>query len=346
MTYYDVFNGDADGILSLVQLRKAQPKQSKLVTGVKRNIELLKQVPCKPGNSITVLDISMEKNHQALVERLDAGCEIFYADHHRSGDIPKYDNLTALIDLNANTCTGLIINQYLKGRQVLWAIAAAYGDNMIAAANQLANSLGLTQRQQSQLKNFGTLINYNGYGEAIADLYIAPDKLFNLLMQYDSPFDCIQSPGSIYHQLNEVYQSDLANAQNSMVLEDNDGVHVVQLDDQPWAKRISGVFGNILANQYPNKAIIVVTENTPEQTASLTKDNQSDTQSASSNLANETSARSLRVSLRAPINNKQGAGAICSQFDTGGGREAAAGINVLPIEKLSHLIGVVEKHYR
>lgn len=346
MIYYDVFNGDADGILSLVQLRKAQPKKSKLVTGVKRNIELLKQVPCKSGNSITVLDISMEKNHQALVERLDAGCEIFYADHHRSGDIPKYDHLTALIDLSANTCTGLIINQYLKGSQVLWAIAAAYGDNMIASANQLANSLGLTQQQQSELQNFGTLINYNGYGEVIADLYIAPDKLFNILMQYDSPFDCIKSPGSIYHQLNEVYQSDLANAQNAKVLEDNDGVHVIQLDDQPWAKRISGVFGNILANQYPNKAIIVVTENTPEQVTSIIKDNQSDTQPTSSILDNKTSAASLRVSLRAPINNKQGAGEICSQFDTGGGREAAAGINVLPVDKLSHLISVVEKHYR
>jgi hypothetical protein len=37
----DVFNGDADGICALVQLRLAQPVQSKLVTGVKRDIQLL-----------------------------------------------------------------------------------------------------------------------------------------------------------------------------------------------------------------------------------------------------------------------------------------------------------------
>jgi hypothetical protein len=36
---YDVFNGDADGICALVQLRLAKPIQSNLITGVKRDIE-------------------------------------------------------------------------------------------------------------------------------------------------------------------------------------------------------------------------------------------------------------------------------------------------------------------
>ncbi|MEJ2533090.1 MAG: DHH family phosphoesterase, partial [Halioglobus sp.] len=38
---FDVFNGDADGICALLQLRKAQPLESTLVTGVKRDINLL-----------------------------------------------------------------------------------------------------------------------------------------------------------------------------------------------------------------------------------------------------------------------------------------------------------------
>jgi len=43
---YDVFNGDADGICALIQLRRADPKpDATLITGVKRDIELLERVP-------------------------------------------------------------------------------------------------------------------------------------------------------------------------------------------------------------------------------------------------------------------------------------------------------------
>jgi hypothetical protein len=35
------------------------------------------------------------------------------------------------------------------------------------------------------------------------------------------------------------------------------------------------------------------------------------------------------VSVRAPLSNKTGADALCRQFPTGGGRQAAAGINLL-----------------
>ncbi|MGB5082223.1 MAG: acetyltransferase, partial [Burkholderiales bacterium] len=38
MRRVDVFNGDADGLCSLRQLRLAEPAESQLVTGVKRDI--------------------------------------------------------------------------------------------------------------------------------------------------------------------------------------------------------------------------------------------------------------------------------------------------------------------
>jgi len=38
--HYDVFNGDADGVCSLVWLRLSNPKNSKLITGVKRDTSL------------------------------------------------------------------------------------------------------------------------------------------------------------------------------------------------------------------------------------------------------------------------------------------------------------------
>ena len=67
MTHYDVFNGDADGICSLQQLRLHTPKNSQLITGLKRDIELLSRVEVEAGDEITVLDVSMEKNKPALL---------------------------------------------------------------------------------------------------------------------------------------------------------------------------------------------------------------------------------------------------------------------------------------
>ena len=72
MTRYDVFNGDADGLCALHQLRLAQPAEARLVTGMKRDIALLKQVPAQAGDEVTVLDISIERNRLAL-EALLAG---------------------------------------------------------------------------------------------------------------------------------------------------------------------------------------------------------------------------------------------------------------------------------
>ena len=62
MTDYDVFNGDADGICSLVQLRQIEPRDAVIVTGVKRDVTLLSQVEPGKGDRITVLDISMKSN--------------------------------------------------------------------------------------------------------------------------------------------------------------------------------------------------------------------------------------------------------------------------------------------
>jgi len=68
---YDVFNGDADGIISLVQLRLSEPRDAKLITGRKRDIQLLERVSAQVGDRVTVLDISMRSN---LTPRLGCCC--------------------------------------------------------------------------------------------------------------------------------------------------------------------------------------------------------------------------------------------------------------------------------
>ena len=66
MTDFDVFNGDADGLCALAQLRNAQPREAELVTGVKRDINLLERVQAGSGSRVTVLDVSLDKNRQGL----------------------------------------------------------------------------------------------------------------------------------------------------------------------------------------------------------------------------------------------------------------------------------------
>lgn len=317
--HFDVFNGDADGILALLQLRLAEPKNSTLITGVKRDIQLLQQVCASQAKSVTVLDISMEKNHQALEALLNNNVEVFYVDHHRSGDIPNSEYLKAIIDTDANTCTSLLINQYLHGEYVLWAITAAYGDNMFSSADILAEEQGLSTHEKSQLKALGTYINYNGYGSSIDDLHIAPDVLFKTLLAYPDPFTLIAESNSVFAILEQAYLADMQQANNAQVLHDNEVLQVLLLENAPWSRRVSGVLGNDLANKSPSKAHAVLTLNT---------DN------------------TYLVSLRAPLNNKQGAGDICVQFETGGGRAAAAGINKLKQEMLGEFIKIVSKYYK
>ena len=63
--FYDVFNGDADGICALHQLRLTEPRASVLVTGAKRDIALLDRVEAHAGDELTVLDVSLAVNSAA-----------------------------------------------------------------------------------------------------------------------------------------------------------------------------------------------------------------------------------------------------------------------------------------
>ena len=97
MKSFDVFNGDADGVISLVQMRLADPRpEAELVTGRKRDINLLNRVKAKKGDHVTVLDISMRSNLDDLNRILKAGATVFYADHHNADGQPDHENLHAL----------------------------------------------------------------------------------------------------------------------------------------------------------------------------------------------------------------------------------------------------------
>ncbi|NRB41353.1 MAG: DHH family phosphoesterase [Pseudomonadales bacterium] len=318
MAYFDVFNGDADGICALAQLRNANPVDSTLITGVKRDISLLKQVIAATGDVITVLDVSMDKNKQALSDCLDAGAEIFYCDHHATGDIPEHAALTPLINLESNICTSLLVNAHLNGEFALWAIVGAFGDNLKDSAVAVAKPLGLSEAQLTDLENLGIYINYNGYGATIEDLHFAPADLYREIVKFASPFDFMANNKDVYEKLANGYAADMAKVEAISAYYEQEHAAVFVLPNEKWARRVSGVYSNDLANNHVDRAHAVLTEK---------------------------SDGNFLVSVRAPLTNKQGAVDICSQFATGGGRAAAAGINDLPADQVDAFIDVFQRFY-
>jgi hypothetical protein len=318
MQHYDVFNGDADGICALVQLRRAQPRDAVLVTGVKRDIDLLKQVQAEPGAQITVLDISLDKNRSDLERLLAAGADVFYCDHHFAGDIPHSPQLQTLINPAADVCTSLLVNGHLQGAFPGWAVVGTFGDNLRDSALRLARPLDITPGQLQQLEQLGIYINYNGYGPALQDLHFPPADLYRLLSRFDDPFAFMTAEREHFQRLEIGYREDMAAAAALAPEYRDTAAAVYLLPDAPWARRVSGVFGNDLANSDPARAHAVVTAR------------------ADGNYL---------VSVRAPLSNKTGADVLCREFPTGGGRAAAAGINALPATQLPEFIARIAAFY-
>lgn len=307
--YIDVFNGDADGICALTQLHLDQPRQARLVTGVKRDIELLDQVEARSGDRITVLDVSLDKNRDALKRALAAGAEVLYVDHHFAGEIPQSEHLTAIINEAPDVCTSLLVNGHLKNRYLAWAVVGAFGDNLKASAELMAKHLDISESQVRQLEDLGTYMNYNGYGEHIEDLHFTPESLFLLVSVHASPFGFIADGREHFQKLADGYATDMSLAAAMKPLAaSSDRAALFVLPDEPWARRVSGVYSNDLTNLHPDRAHAVLTEK---------------------------ASGSYLVSVRAPLNLKKGADELCRQFATGGGRAAAAGINDLPGDQLA-----------
>ncbi|MBK1621384.1 acetyltransferase [Lamprobacter modestohalophilus] len=303
MTRYDVFNGDADGLCALQQLHLSEPEAEHaiLITGTKREIALLQQVPAEAGDQITVLDVSLDKNRGALMELLERGVSVRYVDHHYPGEIPEHPNLQTHIDTTADRGTSLLVDDLLEGRQRAWAVVGTFGDNFDAAAIRAAAPLGLQQDALKRLRELGILLNYNGYGATVADLHFPPEALFARLRPYADPLEFVRCDQA-FEALRTGYADDMARAR-AMSPEHQNATHLLMvLPAAPWARRVGGVFANELAQQAPSRAHALLTQ--LEQGGFV-------------------------VSVRAPIDRPDGADALCRQFETGGGRKAAAGINQL-----------------
>ncbi len=302
MAYCDVFNGDADGLCALHQLRLAEPRDGELVTGVKRDITLLERVRAGVGDRVTVLDIALDSNRTALLRLLGAGAQVCYFDHHYPGEIPEHPSFECRIDTRPDRGTSLLVDDFLGGRFRPWAVVGTFGDNFDAAAERAAEPLGLAPPQLALLRDLGIYLNYNGYGERVEDLHLPPDTLYRRLKPYTDPFAFISEDPS-FQTLKDGYANDMGQAARLAPVLSDPRHRLFVLPDAPWARRVGGVFANALARGEPDTAHALLTC---------------------------LGEGGFLVSVRAPLSAPRGADALCRRFATGGGRQAAAGINVLP----------------
>ena len=316
MTAYDVFNGDADGLCALQQWRLADPAPSTLVTGVKRDIQLLRRVFPQPGDAVTVMDVSLDVNREDLLRILDAGAEVTYFDHHFSGSVPNHAAFRPHLSESRDVCTSLLVDGFLQGQYRLWAIVGAFGDNLDKVAEKLAAPLVDSPRIEA-LRELGRLLNYNGYGRNVEDLHFPPDRLHERLRPYLSPLDFLAGDEAL-HRLREGYASDMALAADLAPEVDGDRLRIYVLPDEPWSRRVSGTMGNELVRQGPDLAYAVLVPNT---------------------------ADCYMVTVRAPATRPQRADDFCRRFDTGGGRAAAAGINHLPRVRLDDFVRLFQESF-
>jgi hypothetical protein len=315
---YDVFNGDADGICALHQLRLAEPlPDARLITGVKRDITLLSQIAGMTAGSITVLDVSLDSNRPFLEKLLQADNRILYIDHHFAGNLPEHTNLRAHIDYSADQCTSLIVNTLLHGHFSTWGICGAFGDNLHETAREIASSLALSNNELARLQEIGELFNYNGYGATLEDLHFHPAFLYRSVQEFEDPLD-FSAASETLSVLRDGFNEDMARARSLREVETGNGNRVYFFPESPWARRISGVFSNLKSRERVDMAHAVIIANTDA---------------------------TYQVSVRAPLTNHRNADTLCRAFPTGGGRAAAAGINNLPGDMLDSFLSAFNTMY-
>jgi hypothetical protein len=308
------FNGDADGLCALQQLRLAEGAgPAQLVTGPKRRTALLAAVTAGPRDEVTVLDVSFHTNRDAVLRLLAAGARVRYFDHHHAGSLPAHERLEAHIDLAPATCTSAIVNTYLNAKYQAWAAVGAFGDNLAATGHALAHGL----QDVATLERLGVLLNYNSYGETEADLFFAPGELHHRLAAYGDPLEFVRNDPA-YQTLQSGYAADLQQAHDLRPVAAREHAAVYVLPDASWARRVSGALANGLARAAPARAHAMLSPN---------------------------SAGGMQVSVRAPLERPAGAAALCLEYTTGGGREAAAGINHLPMESVGNFTERFLQHF-
>ncbi len=313
MNYFDFFNGDADGIISLHQYRLQFPQKSEVFTGVKRDVKLLRHAVEIKNSTLSVFDISLLSNKDYIDGILSNNNRVTWFDHHEPGETKLGDNFEIFVDADPNCCTNILVDNYIDGLYRPWTICGAYGDNLHEQAEKLNPCFD--EYSLSKLKEIGETLNYNGYGNEITDLTANPKDVYLDIINYESPFEYRQK-SEIYNKIFTQMKSDESELNSSEVLHNSNTGKVILLPNTSASVRYSGIYSNTQTTENPTKAFAILTQ------------------------VNE---KNYRISIRSPKENPYGASKLALQFPTGGGREKAAGVNELPTEELNNFIEKFEE---
>jgi hypothetical protein len=229
---------------------------------------------------------------------------------------PRHPNLKAVIDTSPHVCTSLLVDRYLDGRQRLWAVVAAFGDNLAGPAARAASPYALEEHDLGRLQELGEALNYNAYGETVDDLHYHPADLYETLRQYSDPRDFLENE-PVFEVLRDARLDDLDRALGVPPAVSTAKGVVVILPDVAWSRRVHGALGNRLAAREPGRAHAVLVAKPGGYLASV----------------------------RAPVERPRGADALCMKFDSGGGRAGAAGINTLPEAELQRFLAEFQQAF-
>lgn len=318
MTITYVFNGDADGLCALQQLRLSEAAGAVLVTGVKRDIRLLQRVRASEGDEVTVLDVSLAENRDDLMRLLDAGASVRYFDHHYAGSAPRHARFAPFIDESPDVCTSVLVDHFLGGRHRPWAIVGAFGDNMPALGHLMAERAGFDAQSTATLQQLGIRLNYNAYGDSVDDLCFDPTVLAEGMLPFASPLD-FSTVSPVYARLGAQYNEDMRRARAIEPRVQVPGARLVVLPDEAWARRAIGTVANELTHAHPESATAILAPN---------------------------AGGGYRVSVRVPGSSTVAADEFCRGFPTGGGRKQAAGINHLPVSDVDRMAAAFEACFR
>ena len=301
MARYYAFNGDADGLCALQQLRLCEPGDAALVTGVKRDIRLLERIDAASGDEVTVLDVSLDQNRSALLRLLEAGASVRYFDHHYAGELPVHPRFEPHIEEAGDVCTSVLVDRHINGRFRSWAAVAAFGDGLPSVGTAMASSAGLDARTAATMEKLGISLNYNAYGDSVSDLHVDPAELASQMFPFQNPIDFVLHCPT-FARLASGYEEDMCRARALEPARDVPGAKTLVLPDAPWARRAIGVLANELTQAHPDTAIAILS---PRARGGYV------------------------VSVRVPAGCAVSAVEFCRFYETGGGRKLAAGIDCL-----------------
>jgi len=123
----------------------------------------------------------------------------------------------------------------------------------------------------------------------------------------------------VFSRLAAGYEDDMMRARSVLPLRTCNGVTIIQLPAEAWARRVIGVFANDLVQRSPQCAFALLSLNV---------------------------GGGYTVSVRVPSSSRISADEFCRTYETGGGRRLAGGINHLSESEIDRFVEQFEACYR